>query len=182
MQLNPSGDVAPQDYDVPVTITYPDGTEDTATLKVTVTERDIAEVHDPAYAPIEVVQTETGTVAAPTDSTADAEYSLGAGAPKWATLNKDGSIEVNPDLNVEPGEYTVPVEVTYSDGSTSTVELKVNVEKQGKPSGSSGSSSSSGVAGSSSLGKFFAALFGTIAIGAGLFGLYNWARDHGYVR
>ena len=59
VQLNPSGDVAPQDYDVPVSITYPDGTEDTATLKVTVTERDIAEVHDPAYAPIEVVQTET---------------------------------------------------------------------------------------------------------------------------
>lgn len=118
VQLNPGGDVAPQDYDVPVIITYPDGTEDTATLKVTVTERDIAEVHDPAYAPIEVVQTETGTVAAPTDSTADAEYSLGAGAPKWATLNKDGSIEVNPDLNVETGEYKLPVTVVYKDNSS----------------------------------------------------------------
>mgnify|MGYP007089319772 FL=1 len=62
----------------------------------------------------------------------------------------------------------------------------MNVEKQENPSGSSGSSngssSSSGVTGSSPLGKFFAALFGTIAIGAGLFGLYNWARAHGYVR
>ncbi|WP_298074869.1 Rib/alpha-like domain-containing protein [uncultured Corynebacterium sp.] len=130
VQLNPGGDVAPQDYDVPVTITYPDGTEDTATLKVTVTERDIAEVHDPAYAPIEVVQTETGTVAAPTDSTADAEYSLGAGAPKWATLNKDGSIEVNPDLNVEPGEYKIPVTVVYEDNSSDRTTAVVTVTKK----------------------------------------------------
>jgi hypothetical protein len=130
VQLNPGGDVAPQDYDVPVTITYPDGTEDTATLKVTVTERDIAEVHDPAYAPIEVVQTETGTVAAPTDSTADAEYSLGAGAPKWATLNKDGSIEVNPDLHVETGEYNLPVTVVYKDNSSDRTTAVVTVTKK----------------------------------------------------
>ena len=130
VQLNPSGDVAPQDYDVPVSITYPDGTEDTATLKVTVTERDIAEVHDPAYAPIEVVQTETGTVAAPTDSTADAEYSLGAGAPKWATLNKDGSIEVNPDLNVEQGEYKLPVTVVYQDNSSDRTTAVVTVTRK----------------------------------------------------
>lgn len=130
VQLNPGGDVAPQDYDVPVTITYPDGTEDTAILKVTVTERDIAEVHDPAYAPIEVVQTETGTVAAPTDSTADAEYSLGAGAPKWATLNKDGSIEVNPDLNVETGEYKLPVTVVYKDNSSDRTTAVVTVTKK----------------------------------------------------
>ena len=130
VQLNPSGDVAPQDYDVPVTITYPDGTKDTAILKVTVTERDIAEVHDPAYEPIEVVQTETGTVTAPTDSTADAEYSLGAGAPKWATLNKDGSIEVNPDLNVEPGEYKLPVTVVYKDNSSDRTTAVVTVTRK----------------------------------------------------
>lgn len=130
VQLNPGGEVAPQDYDVPVTITYPDGTEDTATLKVTVTERDIAEVHDPTYEPIEVVQTETGTVAAPTDSTADAEYSLGAGAPKWATLNKDGSIEVNPDLNVEQGEYKIPVTVVYKDNSSDRTTAVVTVTRK----------------------------------------------------
>ena len=130
VQLNPGGEVAPQDYDVPVTITYPDGTEDTAILKVTVTERDIAEVHDPTYEPIEVVQTETGTVAAPTDSTADAEYSLGAGAPKWATLNKDGSIEVNPDLNVEQGEYKIPVTVVYKDNSSDRTTAVVTVTRK----------------------------------------------------
>ena len=130
VQLNPGGEVAPQDYDVPVTITYPDGTKDTAILKVTVTERDIAEVHDPAYEPIEVVQTETGTVAAPTDSTADAEYSLGAGAPKWATLNKDGSIEVNPDLNVEQGEYKIPVTVVYKDNSSDRTTAVVTVTRK----------------------------------------------------
>ena len=53
----------------------------------------------------------------------------------------------------------------------------------GSLSGSSnGSSGSSSITGSSPFGTFLAALFGTIAIGAGLFGLYNWARDHGYVR
>lgn len=44
------------------------------------------------------------------------------------------------------------------------------------------SNGSSSITGSSPFGIFLAALFGTIAIGAGLFGLYNWARDHGYVR
>ena len=52
----------------------------------------------------------------------------------------------------------------------------------GSSNGSSGSSGSSSITGSSPFGTFLAALFGTIAIGAGLFGMYNWARDHGYVR
>lgn len=291
VQLNPGGDVDTKDYAVPVTVTYPDGTTDKAELKVTVTERAINELHDPTYKPIAVKQEESATVTAPEGSTADAEYSLGAGAPSWVTLNKDGSIEARPDRNVEPGEYQIPVTViygddsadrttavvtvtvkpaneihdptysdvtvkqgdevtapaptdvaegatfaagegapewatvnedgtvtlkpskevelgdydvpvviTYPDGSTTTTTLKVTIKEQDKQndntgstgsgdglfgslSGSSnGSSGSSSITGSSPFGIFLAALFGTIAIGAGLFGLYNWARDHGYVR
>ena len=127
VRLNPDGDVPPQNYDVPVTITYPDGTVDNATLKVTVTDRAINEVHDPTYAPIEVKQTETGTVAAPQDSTADAEYALGAGAPNWVTLNNDGSIEARPGLDVEPGDYQIPVTVIYGDDSADRTNAVVTV-------------------------------------------------------
>ncbi len=291
VQLTPGGEVDAKGYTVPVTVTYPDGTTDNAELKVTVTERAINELHDPTYKPVVVKQEESATVAAPEDSTADAEYSLGAGAPSWVTLNKDGSLEARPNRNVEPGEYQIPVTViygddsadrttavvtvtvkhaseihdptysdvtvkqgsditvdppadvaddvefargegapewatvnpdgtvtlkpskevelgdydvpvviTYPDGSTTTTTLKVTIKEQDKPndntgstgsgdglfgslSGSSnGSSGSSSITGSSPFGYFLAALFGTVAIGAGLFGLYNWARDHGYVR
>lgn len=127
VQLNPGGEVDAKDYTVPVTVTYPDGTTDNAELKVTVTERAINELHDPTYKPIAVKQEESATVAAPEDSTADAEYSLGAGAPSWVTLNKDGSLEARPGLDVKPGEYKIPVTVIYGDDSADRTTAVVTV-------------------------------------------------------
>lgn len=182
----PGTDVEAKEYTVPVKVSYKDGSGDDTTVNVTVTVKPANEIHDPSFEDVSVKPGETVTSKVPGDTGEGAKFTAGDGAPEWATVNPDGTVTLKPGKDVEPGEYTVPVVVTYSDGSTSTVELKVNVEKQDKPSGSSGSSngssSSSGVTGSSPLGKFFAALFGTIAIGAGLFGLYNWARAHGYVR
>ncbi|SCX02051.1 Rib/alpha-like domain-containing protein [Corynebacterium jeikeium] len=178
----PGTDVEAKEYTVPVKVSYKDGSGDDTVVNVTVTVKPANEIHDPSFEDVSVKPGETVTSKVPGDTGEGAKFTAGEGAPEWATVKPDGTVTLKPGKDVEPGEYTVPVEITYSDGSSSTVELKVNVEKQGKPSGSSGSSSSSGVAGSSPLGKFFAALFGTIAIGAGLFGLYNWARDHGYVR
>ena len=163
-------------------VSYKDGSGDDTVVNVTVTVKPANEKYNPTYPGADVKQGDETTVVPPADVAADAEFARGEGAPEWATVTPDGTVTLKPGKDVKPGDYTVPVVVTYPDGSTSTVELKVNVEKQDKPSGSSGSSSSSGVTGSSPLGKFFAALFGTIAIGAGLFGLYNWARAHGYVR
>ena len=182
----PGTNVEAKEYTVPVKVSYKDGSGDDTTVNITVTVKPANEIHDPSFEDVSVKPGETVTSKVPGDTGEGAKFTAGEGVPEWATVNPDGAVTLKPGKDVEPGDYTVPVVVTYPDGSTSTVELKVNVEKQEKPSGSSGSSngssSSSGVTGSSPLGKFFAALFGTIAIGAGLFGLYNWARAHGYVR
>jgi len=182
----PGTDVEAKEYTVPVKVSYNDGSGDDTTVNVTVTVKPANEIHDPSFEDVSVKPGETVTSKVPGDTGEGAKFTAGEGAPEWATVNENGTVTLKPGKDVEPGEYNIPVVVTYPDGSTSTVELKVNVEKQENPSGSSGSSngssSSSGVTGSSPLGKFFAALFGTIAIGAGLFGLYNWARAHGYVR
>lgn len=182
----PGTEVEAKEYTVPVKVSYKDGSGDDTTVKITVTVKPANEIHDPSFEAVSVKPGETVTSKVPGDTGEGAKFTAGEGVPEWATVNPVGTVTLKPGKDVEPGEYNIPVVVTYPDGSTSTVGLKVNVEKQDKPSGSSGSSngssSSSGVAGSSPLGKFFAALFGTIAIGAGLFGLYNWARAHGYVR
>lgn len=182
----PGTDVEAKEYTVPVKVSYKDGSGDDTTVNITVTVKPANEIHDPSFEDVSVKPGETVTSKVPGDTGEGAKFTAGEGAPEWATVNPDGTVTLKPGKDVESGEYNIPVVVTYPDGSTSTVELKVNVEKQENPSGSSGSSngssSSSGVTGSSPLGKFFAALFGTIAIGAGLFGLYNWARAHGYVR
>ena len=184
--VKPGLDIKPGDYTVPVKVTYPDNTGDDTTVNVTVTVKPTNEIHNPEYTDTTVKPGEEATVPAPTDVADGTKFTAGEGAPAWATVNEDGAVTLKPGKDVEPDEYNIPVVVTYPDGSTSTVELKVNVEKQENPSGSSGSSndssSSSGVTGSSPLGKFFAALFGTLVVGVGLFGLYNWARAHGYVR
>ena len=182
----PGTDVEAKEYTVPVKVSYNDGSGDDTTVNVTVTVKPANEIHDPSFEDVSVKPGETVTSKVPGDTGEGAKFTAGEGAPEWATVNENGTVTLKPGKDVEPGEYNIPVVVTYPDGSTSTVELKVNVEKQENPSGSSGSSngssSSDGVTGSSAFGYFIAALFGVLAIGAGLTGLYNWARDHGYIR
>ncbi|MGJ4149026.1 Rib/alpha-like domain-containing protein, partial [Corynebacterium macclintockiae] len=48
--------------------------------------------------------------------------------PEWITVNPDGSIVVKPPKDAKPGDYTIPVVVTYPDGSRETIEAKVTVE------------------------------------------------------
>lgn len=193
VQLNPGGEVDAKDYTVPVTVTYPDGTIDNAELKITVTERAINEIHDPTYSDVTVKQGDEVTAPAPTDVAEGATFEAGEGAPEWVTVNPDGTVTLKPSKDVKPGDYDVPVVITYPDGSTTTTTLKVTIKEQDKQNDNTGSTGSgdglfgslegsSNITGSSPFGTFLAALFGTIAIGAGLFGLYNWARDHGYVR
>ncbi|MGJ4124513.1 Rib/alpha-like domain-containing protein [Corynebacterium macclintockiae] len=197
--VKPGLDVKPGDYTVPVKVTYPDTTGDDTVVNVTVTVKPANEIYDPSFEDVSVKQGETVTSKVPGDTGAGAKFTAGEGAPEWATVNPDGTVTLKPSKDVKPGNYTIPVVVTYPDGSTSTVELKVNVERKGGLLGSSGSSDGSSgslsgsltgslgsshgsLVGSSPLGYFFAALFGVIAIGAGLTCLYNWARAHGYVR
>ena len=196
----PGLEVEAKEYTVPVKVSYKDGSGDDTTVNITVTVKPTNEKYNPTYPAAEVKQGSDITVDPPADVADDVEFARGEGAPEWATVNPDGTVTLKPGKEVELGEYDVPVVITYPDGSTTTTTLKVTIKEQDKQndntgstgsgdglfgslSGSSnGSSGSSSITGSSPFGTFLAALFGTIAIGAGLFGLYNWARDHGYVR
>ena len=55
-------------------------------------------------------------------------------APDWIKVNpEDGSIQVTPSAETPVGEYTIPVLVTYPDGSRETIEATVTVEKADDP-------------------------------------------------
>ena len=53
--------------------------------------------------------------------------------PEWVTVKPDGSIEVEPPKDAKPGDYTIPVVVTYPDGSRETIEAKVTVDEPDAP-------------------------------------------------
>ena len=191
--VKPGLEVVDGTYTVPVKVTYPDTSADDTTVNVTVTVKPANEIHDPTYSDVTVKQGDEVTAPAPTDVAEGATFEAGEGVPSWITVNPDGTVALKPSKDVKPGDYDVPVVITYPDGSTTTTTLKVTIKEQDKQNDNTGSTGSgdglfgslegsSNITGSSPFGTFLAALFGTIAIGAGLFGLYNWARDHGYVR
>ena len=53
--------------------------------------------------------------------------------PDWVTVAPDGKIQVTPPEDAEVGEYTIPVLVTYPDGSRETITAKVTVKKPEAP-------------------------------------------------
>ena len=55
--------------------------------------------------------------------------------PEWITVKEDGSIDVEPPADAKPGDYTVPVLVTYPDGSRETIEATVKVADPEKTNG-----------------------------------------------
>ncbi|MDK6598514.1 Rib/alpha-like domain-containing protein, partial [Aerococcus urinae] len=119
---------------VPVVVTYPDGSTDTVEVpvKVGAADKPVADSVDPKYEDVSVKAGESVSVAAPKDADGNAlpegsKFAPGEGVPEWATVNADGSISAKPGADVEPGEYKVPVVVTYPDGSTDTVEVPVKV-------------------------------------------------------
>ncbi|MDO5512737.1 Rib/alpha-like domain-containing protein, partial [Corynebacterium sp.] len=131
----PGFDVAPGIYQVPVTVTYPDGATGTVLAPVTVVNP-----NNPFYEPIQVVQGGDTPViaAAPTNgdgSTLPTGTSFAA-TPEtqdWATVNHDGTVSVPAGYDVPVGVYEVPVAVTYPDGTTSTIHLPVQVVNEDDP-------------------------------------------------
>ncbi|MCY3088087.1 YPDG domain-containing protein [Aerococcus mictus] len=123
---------------VPVKVTYPDGTTDTVEAKVTVVDQ--SQKVQPKYddktgTPGKEAKVEkpnfTDKGGNPTKTPEGAKYELGKDAPQGVTVNPDGSLTVKVPEGAKDGDViTVPVKVTYPDGTTDTVEAKVTVVDQ----------------------------------------------------
>nr|RAW04288.1 hypothetical protein DBT41_08705 [Aerococcus urinae] len=123
---------------VPVKVTYPDGTTDTVNAKVTVSDQ--SQTVEPKYkdnvgtpgSSVKVDQPEfTGKDGNPTKAPEGTKYELGKDTPQGVTVNPDGSLKVKVPEGAKDGDViTVPVKVTYPDGTSDTVNAKVTVKDQ----------------------------------------------------
>ncbi|WP_158257058.1 Rib/alpha-like domain-containing protein [Staphylococcus simulans] len=111
----------PGEFEVPVTVTYPDGTKDRVTVKVTVTPQPQNDKYEPT----------AGEITKPygTPTTAD-EVKGKVSIPDFPKEGDQPVITVDttkvPDGNIS-GEFEVPVTITYPDKTTDVVKVKVTV-------------------------------------------------------
>ncbi|PTJ48873.1 Rib/alpha-like domain-containing protein, partial [Staphylococcus simulans] len=119
--LIPDGKV-PGEYEVPVTVTYPDGTKDHVTVKVVVTPQPENDKYEPVSKDIEKPYNQPTTVNEIVNQVTVPDYPTTGNQPK-VTVDNPALI---PDGKV-PGEYEVPVTVTYPDGTKDHVSVKVVV-------------------------------------------------------
>ena len=133
----PAGDV-----EIPVVVTYEDGTTDNATAKATVSAAapadSNADKYQPEYGGMTVKQGETATVeptfkdkAGQPVNKADvpvAKYELGSNAPEGASIDQaTGAVTYTAPANQPAGEVTIPVVVSYADGTTDNATAKATV-------------------------------------------------------
>jgi len=139
---------------VPVVVTYPDGTTDTVDVTVTVDEPDAPtpapeakdnEKFEPGYEDGSGKPGEDVKVPAPgfkdkdgkdTKAPEGTTFKPGEGAPDGVKVDENtGEITVPVPEDAKPGDkITVPVEVTYPDGTKDEVDVTVTVtEKDAKP-------------------------------------------------
>uniref|UniRef100_UPI003F579280 YPDG domain-containing protein n=1 Tax=Mammaliicoccus sciuri TaxID=1296 RepID=UPI003F579280 len=148
----PPKDVTPGTMvDIPVTVTYPDGSTEELPVKVVVekaTDKSHADDNTPAYGSKDGVATpvkpgsetkvpQNGDKELPPGTKFDVPADK---VPSGWTVTVDpntGDITVVPPKDVTPGtQVDIPVTVTYPDGSTEIVPVKVVVEKPAdKPAG-----------------------------------------------
>ncbi|MDO5668471.1 MAG: Rib/alpha-like domain-containing protein [Corynebacterium sp.] len=156
--VTPPATASPGDViQVPVVVTYPDGTVDRVTATV------VVDADELFWFGTQVEQGGVATITVPRNLDPDGlpedvTYTLGDGAPEWATLNPDGTITVTPGEDVLPGYYTIPVEITDADGNVRILPAIVEVvEKEQEvppvPGGSDGGSSDGSDGGSSGPGS-----------------------------
>ena len=131
---------------VPVEVTYPDGSKDNVDVTVTVDNPDAktADEIEPEYKdgsgkPGEDVKVEKpefkdkdGNPTTPPDGTT---FTPGENTPDGVTIDENtGEITVTIPKDAKPGDkITVPVEVTYPDGSKDNVDVTVTVDNPDKP-------------------------------------------------
>ena len=115
----------PGTHNVPVTVTYPDGTKDHVDVPVTVKEQPDKDKYEPKVTPV------TKDFGTPT--TAD-EVKKAVTVPDYPSSKGTPTVTVDnpstlPDGHT-PGAHSVPVTVTYPDGSKTHVDVPVTVKEQ----------------------------------------------------
>ena len=116
----PGTDTPSGEYEVPVTVTYPDGSTDTTTVHVTVT-------NDAADYTAQGGELTKGYGEATTadDVTSQVTTNYPADKADQPAITVDNPAEL-PDGQT-PGNYTIPVTVTYPDGTKDTTTVTVTV-------------------------------------------------------
>ena len=126
---------------VPVVVTYPDGSKDNVDVTVTVEDPDAKqnEEFEPGYEDGSGKPGEDVTIDKPVFKGKDGNkvtppngttFTPGDNAPDGVTVHEDGSITVKVPKDAKPGDkITVPVVVTYPDGSKDNVDVTVTVEQ-----------------------------------------------------
>ena len=135
--------------EVPVVVTYPDDSTDEVTVTVTVDKPDVPEM--PEFKDNEKFEPEykegfgkpgtTAPVDAPTFTNKDGDKVIVPEGTKFTTdkdgveVAEDGSLKVQIPEDAKPGDkITVPVTVTYPDGSKDNVDVTVTVtDPESKP-------------------------------------------------
>ena len=131
---------------VPVEVTYPDGSKDNVDVTVTVDNPDAktADEIEPEYkdgsgkpgedvtVPAPEFKDKDGNPTTPPDGTT---FTPGENTPDDVTIDENtGEITVTIPKDANPGDkITVPVEVTYPDGSKDNVDVTVTVDNPDKP-------------------------------------------------
>ncbi|WP_210382895.1 Rib/alpha-like domain-containing protein, partial [Aerococcus loyolae] len=119
----------PGEHKVPVTVTYPDGTEDKTEVTVTVKEQPEKDKYQPEVQPVEKDYGQ-----APTEEEIKNAVTVPGFEENPAYPGQTPTVTVDdpsalPDGNT-PGEHKVPVTVTYPDGTEDKTEVTVTVKPQ----------------------------------------------------
>ncbi|MCS4536251.1 pullulanase-type alpha-1,6-glucosidase [Corynebacterium sp. HS2168-gen11] len=114
---------------VELELRFPDGSRKTVEVEVNVEKRKptLAETLDPAFGEVAAVAGLGARTFPVTGAGENTTFALGANAPAGVTISPEGVLTID---SATPGTYTVPVVVTYSDGSTETIEVPVTVKAQ----------------------------------------------------
>lgn len=145
--MSPSPRSVPGPYSIPIIATYPDGTKETIVLNVSTYNP-----NNPDYTDVTVEQGSKATIVRPVNpdgstppgdgtlpdgtSYEGTRYAFGDGVPSWAqSLDPTtGAFEVAPASSVVAGTYTIPVVVSYADGTSQVIDVAVTVTNSNNPS------------------------------------------------
>ncbi|WP_223148562.1 YPDG domain-containing protein, partial [Auritidibacter ignavus] len=129
----PEGATPGETIEIPVVVTYPDGSTDEVVATITVDEP-VADQFAPVWGDETVAPGESVTVPNSGDELSDdAEVTASVAEEGWeVTVGDDHSVIVTaPEDATDGDEVTVEVTVTYPDGSTDTETFTVTVEEPG---------------------------------------------------